>query len=143
MRWARRVGRRHTGRVLLAYVVALVHAVAVVLMLTGGLLALRWRRLVPAHLPVLLAIVAVNLVGADCPLTSLELALRARAGGEVYGNGFLGHYVLGPLDVDGDGAAAQVAQRLLSVVPNAVAYELLAARWRRRPAPVPAVASAR
>ncbi|MGY2129237.1 DUF2784 domain-containing protein [Blastococcus sp. SYSU DS0617] len=49
-------------------------------MLTGALLAVRWPRLVLLHAPVALAILAVNLAGADCPLTDLELALRERAG---------------------------------------------------------------
>jgi len=66
--------------VLTAGAVAVVHAAAVLFMLTGGLLALRCPRLVAAHAPVAVAILAVNLAGADCPLTVLEVRLRAAAG---------------------------------------------------------------
>ena len=61
---------------LLAGVVAVVHGAAVLFMLTGSLLALRWPRLLYLHVPVALAILAVNLAGQPCPLTDLELALR-------------------------------------------------------------------
>ena len=120
----------HTRRVVLAHLVALLHAAAVVLMLTGGLLALRRPRLVLVHLPVALVILGVHLAGMDCPLTTLELALRERAGGDAYSGGFLGHYVFTPLGVDSAAPGTQVGVRVVAVLPNLVAYALLAARWR-------------
>ena len=78
---------------LLADTVAVVHGAAVVLMLTGAVIAL-WRpRVLWMHLPVSLAILAVNRAGQPCPLTELELWLIAKAGGTVYEGGYLGHYV--------------------------------------------------
>lgn len=112
--------------------VAVVHAAAVVLMLTGGLLALRWPRLLLVHVPVTVAIFGVYLAGADCPLTTLELSLRAAAGAPSYSGGYLSHYVFSPLAVDRSSTAAQVGLHAAALVPNALAYALLAARWRRR-----------
>src|SRR4051794_10116106 len=86
---------RHDGRVLLANAVAVLHAAVVLFMLTGALLALRWPRLVLVHVPVALAVLAVNLSGAPCPITTVELALRERAGAPPYAGGFLGHVVFG------------------------------------------------
>ena len=117
---------------LLVSAVALLHAAVVVFVVAGGLLALRHRWILVVHLPVAVALVAVNLAGADCPLTSLELALRDAAGSEVYAGGFLQHYLFGPLGVDGSSSAAQSAQRLLVAVPNLLAYAVLAARSRPR-----------
>jgi len=118
--------------VLWAYLVAVVHAAVVLLMLSGGLLALRWPRLLPVHLPVALAILAVHVAGAACPLTDLELALRREAGGEVYRGGFLAHHVLVPMGVDPGSQSTQTALRLVALLPNLVAYALLGARWHRR-----------
>lgn len=116
---------------LLAYLVALGHAAAVVLLLTGGLLALRHPWLLWAFVPVSLVIVGVYLTGADCPLTRLELNLRERAGGELYRDGFLGHYVLGPVGLDRSLPATQVGLVVTALVPNVAAGAILVARRRR------------
>ena len=107
---------------LLASGVAVVHGLAVLFMLTGALLAARWPRLVLVHAPVALAILAVNLAGADCPLTDLELALR---GSEGYDGGFLGHYFFGPLGLDEHAPATQLAVYATAFGLNALGYGLL------------------
>lgn len=113
----------HTGRVgVLADGVAVVHGLAVLFMLTGALLAVRWPRLVLLHAPVALAILAVNLAGADCPLTDLELALR---GAEGYDGGFLGHYFFGPLGLDERAAGTQLGVYATAFGLNALGYALL------------------
>jgi Protein of Unknown function (DUF2784) len=114
--------------VLLASAVAVVHATAVALMLCGALLALRWRWVVYVHAPVGLAILAVNLLGAPCPLTTLEAELRTRAGAVGYSGGFLGHYLFHPLGVDVHSTAVQLGIHAGAVLPNALGYGLLAVR---------------
>lgn len=59
--------------------------------------ALRWRwatglwfRL--AHLAAIAIIVAESWFGIACPLTTLEMALRERAGAATYGGGFIEHW---------------------------------------------------
>ncbi|TYP88472.1 DUF2784 domain-containing protein [Blastococcus xanthinilyticus] len=110
---------------LLANAVAVLHAAAVLFMLVGALLALRWRRLMLLHAPVALAILAVNLAGADCPLTTLELALRAEAGLPGYDGGFLGHYVVGPLALDVRAPGLQAGIYSVALGLNAVGYGAL------------------
>lgn len=111
-----------------ADLVAVVHALAVVVMVTGGLVALRCPRVLLLHAPVAAVIVAVHLAGAPCPLTELELALRERAGAEPYTGGFLGHYVVAPLGLDVAAPAVQAGIYTVALAPNALAYGLLAAR---------------
>ena len=117
---------------LLANAVAVLHTAVVLFMLTGGLLALRWPRLVLAHAPVALAVLTVNLAGAPCPLTTVELALRERAGAPPYDGGFLGHFLFGPLGLDVRSVAVQAGMYSVALGFNAVGYALLAARVRRR-----------
>ena len=114
-----------------ALAVAVLHAVTVVLLLTGALLALRHRRVVLLHAPVAAAVAAVHVAGADCPLTTWERALRAR-GGQPYDGGFLDHYVFGPLRLDAADPAVQAGVYAVVVVPNVVGYAVLAVRARRR-----------
>jgi hypothetical protein len=118
--------------VLLATAVAVLHGAAVLLMLTGALLALRWPRLVAVHVPVAVAILAVNLAGADCPLTAWELDLRADAGLPAYTGGFLGHYFFAPLGLDVHSTAVRIGVYTVALGLNAVGYGLLLARAHRR-----------
>jgi hypothetical protein len=113
---------------LVASAVAVVHAAAVLLVLTGSLLALREPRVLWVHVPVALAVLGVHLAGAPCPLTELELALRARAGLPPYEGGFLGSYLFGPLGLDVAAPAVQVGTYVVAVGLNLLGYGLLAVR---------------
>jgi hypothetical protein len=85
----------------LADVVSLVHAVYVGFVLFGLLAILvgylrgwRWVRrplFRIAHLAAILFVLAETLIGIDCPLTTLENALRVRAGEAAYSGQFVGH----------------------------------------------------
>jgi hypothetical protein len=116
-----------------AYAVAVLHAAAVVFVVTGSLLALRWPRLLLLHVPLAAAVLAVHLAGAPCPLTELEQALRERAGAVPYAGGFLGHYALAPVGLDVAESGVQAGIRVAVLLPNVVGYGLLAARAHRRP----------
>jgi hypothetical protein len=87
----------------LADAVLLLHG-AVVVFVVGGLLLIvvgnlrgwhwvngAWLRL--AHLAAILVVVAEAWFGVVCPLTTLEQALRLRAGDAGYGGGFIEHWV--------------------------------------------------
>jgi hypothetical protein len=117
--------------VLLASVVAMLHGAAVLLMLTGSLLALRWPRLLWLHVPVSLAILALYLTGSDCPLTTLELELRQRAGEPGYRGGFIGHYVTEPLGFPIHATSTQIGIYVLAFLPNLIGYGLLVSRSLR------------
>jgi hypothetical protein len=118
--------------VLLASMVAVLHAAAILFMLTGGLAALRRPWLFLLHAPVSLVILAVNLAGVDCPLTTLESWLRARSGQPLYSGGFLGHYLFQPLGLEVAATGTQIGIYVVALLPNVIAYGALATRGRRR-----------
>jgi hypothetical protein len=117
--------------VLLAGAVPVVHGLAVAFMLTGSLLALRWPRVLWLHVPVALAILAIYLTGADCPLTTWELWLRERAGWPAYRGGFIGHYVTEPLGFPIRATSTQIGIYVVAVLPNLLGYGLLSRRYLR------------
>jgi hypothetical protein len=117
--------------VLRANAVALLHGAAVLFMLTGSLLALRWPWVLWLHVPVSLAILAFYLTGSDCPLTTLELSLRAQAGQPGYSGGFIGHYITEPLGYPIEATSTQIGIYVVAFVPNAIGYGLLLARHLR------------
>ena len=114
----------------LAGAVAVVHLLAVALLLSGALLALRWPRLLPVHLVVAGSILAINLAGADCPLTDLELALRDAAGEAPYSGGFLSHYLIEPWHPAGITPGVSLGIYAAALAPNLLGAALLVARRR-------------
>ena len=79
---------------LAADAVVLLHLGFVLFVVTGGLLVFRWRWMVLLHLPAVIWAVLLEFNGWLCPLTPLELSLRAAGGQAGYGGGFVEHYIL-------------------------------------------------
>lgn len=66
------------------------------LVLVGGWMHWRWVRspwFRAAHLLAIGFVVAQTWLGQVCPLTTLEMWLRARGGGQVYAGSFIGHWM--------------------------------------------------
>ena len=116
---------------LLANAVALLHAAAVAFMLTGSLIALRRPGVLWLHVPVSLAILAIYLTDSGCPLTTLELVLRERAGEPGYTDGFIGHYITEPLGFPIEATSTQIGVYIVVLVPNLIGYGLLLTRHLR------------
>jgi hypothetical protein len=87
----------------LADAVLVLH-VAIVVFVVGGLVAIiagnlrdwRWVNALwfrSAHLAAILVVVAEAWLGAVCPLTTLEMRLRAKAGAATYAGSFIGHWL--------------------------------------------------
>ena len=91
----------------------LLHALFVVLVVFGLLLFFigklvhwRWVRnfwLRLAHLAAIAIVVLQSWLGIICPLTVWEMGLRSKAGGSVYGDSFIAHWVQTLLYYDAPG----------------------------------------
>jgi len=114
---------------LLADAVLLLHLAFVLFVAAGALLVVRWRGLAPWHLAAVAWGAGIEAIGAVCPLTWLELRLRALAGETGYGGGFIEHYVVALIYPAGltRGVQALLAAGVLLV--NGAIYAWL---WRRR-----------
>lgn len=77
----------------LADLVVLAHGGFVLFALLGGAMVARWPRMAWLHLPAAAWAVGVECMGGYCPLTGLELRLRAMAGEQGYGGGFVEHFI--------------------------------------------------
>lgn len=78
---------------LLADAVLLVHLAFIVFALLGGLLVLRYPRLLYLHLAALTWGVLVQWADWICPLTPLENILRQMGGQAGYAGGFIEHWL--------------------------------------------------
>ena len=117
---------------ILADAVMVMHLVFVLFVVFGGLLALRWRRVVWLHIPALFWGALIEFMGWPCPLTPLEVRLR-RLGGEAgYEGGFIEHYAGSLLYAEGLTREIQIALGIGLLVFNAVVYVAVYRRWWRR-----------
>lgn len=121
---------------LLADAVLMLHVAFVAFVVAGGLAVLRRPRIAGLHLPALAWGAWVVLAGEVCPLTPLENALRQAAGGGVYQDSFIEHYLIAiiyPPAVQGPiGRGVQVGLGVALVAFNALVYGVVWRRWRRR-----------
>ncbi|UCE30451.1 MAG: DUF2784 domain-containing protein [Burkholderiales bacterium] len=118
---------------LAADALVLVHFGFIVLVVAGGLPVLRWPRLAWVHLPIAAWGALIEFGGWICPLTPLELRLRAMAGQHGYTGDFVAHYLLPLIYPDQLTRSAQIASGLRVVAINLVVYGLLLRRLARRP----------
>ena len=111
----------------LADLVVIIHLAFVVLVLFGGLLVLRWRRVVWLHLPAVAWGAAVEFGGWICPLTPLEIWLRMQGGESGYSSDYIEHYIL-PLLYPAD--LTREVQIVLGAVVLAINLAIYGWLWR-------------
>jgi hypothetical protein len=114
----------------LADAVVVLHLAFIAFAIAGGLLVLRRRRWIWAHLPALVWAVGIELWGGICPLTPLENRLRAAAGQAGYSGGFIDHYLLGILYPQGLDRPTQVVLGMALLALNAAVYTAVFRRAR-------------
>jgi hypothetical protein len=118
------------GYRLLADAVLVVHLIFIAFVVLGGLLLLRWPRLAWLHLPAVAWGAWIELSAGICPLTPLEVDLRARAGEGSYSGGFIERYLTAALYPEGLDRRHQIVLGAFVLVLNAAIYGWLV--WRRR-----------
>ena len=113
---------------LLADLVVILHLAFVAFALFGGLLTLKWKRIVWLHAPAVLWAAAIEFGGWVCPLTPLEIWLREQGGETGYRSSFIDYYIL-PLLYPA--SLTREMQFVLGVVVLAVNFASYAWVWRR------------
>jgi hypothetical protein len=105
-----------------ADLVLLLHFSFVLFVLFGGLLLLKWPRLMWLHLPAVAWGAWVEFNGWICPLTPLENWLLAQAGETTYPGDFIVRYVSGVLYPEALTREVQLALGILVLVANLAIY---------------------
>ncbi len=116
---------------LLANLVLILHMCFVVFVICGGLLALRWRKLIWFHAPAAVWGASTEFLGLICPLTPLEVMLRQLGGSSGYQTGFIDHYITAVLYPSGLTRHLQIWLGIAAVVPNAALYVYILAHATR------------
>lgn len=79
---------------ILADAVLILHLLFIAFVVLGGLAMLRFAWMAFIHIPAALWGAIIELTGGLCPLTTLEVSLRHRAGDAGYSESFIEHYLL-------------------------------------------------
>jgi hypothetical protein len=105
-----------------ASAIALFHLAFILFVLFGGLLLLRWPKLVWLHLPAAAWGMLIEFGGWYCPLTRWENHFLRAAGRAGYDGGFVGHYILPLIYPSGLTRGLEIAIGVLVLLVNAGVY---------------------
>ncbi len=112
--------------------VVVFHLAFIAFAFAGGLLVLRWRRVMALHLPAVAWATLVEVMHWRCPLTPLENYFRHRGGDAGYVGGFVEHYIEPVVYPAGLTPTIQVMIGCGVFAINAVVYAIIIVQWRRR-----------
>jgi hypothetical protein len=114
----------------LADLVLVAHVAFVLFVVSGGMLALKWRRAAWVHVPAAAWGVAIEVAGWICPLTPLEHRLRELAGEAPCRGDFIARYLLPVIYPEGLTREIQIALGLAALLVNAGIYGWVIRRRR-------------
>jgi len=114
----------------LAALVVAFHFAFLLFVMFGGLLALKWPRIVWLHIPCFLWGSWIEVSGGICPLTPLENSLRRAAGEAEYAGSFIEHYIMVVMYPAGLTRAVQLFLAVGLVLLNLMIYGMVIRRRR-------------
>ena len=126
---------------ILADAVVITHLLFISFAIGGGLLVMRWRRMMWLHLPAVAWAVLVEIMSWPCPLTPLENYFRRRGGEAGYPGGFIEHYIWPVIYPEGLTDEVQMLIGGFVFCVNVAAYAVVVARWKRGRSVPPPVTS--
>jgi Protein of Unknown function (DUF2784) len=107
---------------LAASALALIHLAFILFVVFGGLLLLKWPRVMWLHLPAAVWGALIEFAGWYCPLTSMENAMLRRAGQSGYTGGFVAHYIFRVIYPAGLTRGLEIAIGVFVLVVNLSVY---------------------
>lgn len=120
---------------ILADVTVILHLFFILFVILGGLLLLRWPKLLWLHLPALCWGVAIEVFGWICPLTPLENWLRLKSYHSApYETDFVEHYLIPIIYPQSLSRQLQMGLSLGVIIINALVYGLVL-RNRKKQSP--------
>jgi hypothetical protein len=107
------------------------HLAFIMFVMLGGLLLLKWPRLIYLHLPAVAWGTLVELRGWLCPLTPLEQHYRTLAGETGYSDSFVEHYLLPLIYPAGLTRDVQTLLAMCVITINLVIYAVIYVKYQR------------
>lgn len=118
------------SNLLLADLLVALHFGFILFVIFGGLLVLKWPKLIWLHLPAAIWGALIEFSGWLCPLTLYENRLRSAQDGG-YAGGFIEHYILPIIYPAGLTREIQIGFGIAVIVLNLLVYGTYCARRNR------------
>lgn len=109
--------------------VILIHFSFILFVIFGGLLTLKWKKLIFLHLPAVVWGSLLEFSGWICPLTTLENQLYQIKDAETYSTGFIAHYIIPVIYPQQLTQNIQIILGILLIVFNLIIYTLFFKKW--------------
>ena len=106
----------------LADLVLIIHFLFIVFVIFGGLLVLKWRKVIYIHIPCAIWGGMIEFSGWICPLTYLENYFQKIGNADQYGGSFIEQYLLPVIYPPGLTAEVQIMLGIMVIVINLVIY---------------------
>ena len=116
----------------MADLIVVFHLLFIVFAVGGGLLVIRWPRLIWLHAPAVTWAVLVEVNSWQCPLTRWENLFRERYGADGYEGGFIDQYLLAIIYPDGLTDRIQLAIGIFVFTVNFIVYGFIHQRYLHR-----------
>ena len=116
---------------LAADLILALHLGFILFVIFGGLLLLRYPRVMYLHVPAAVWGAFVEISGRICPLTTWENNLRRSAGESGYAESFIEHYLVPIIYPAGLTRGVQLAIAGVVILTNIVIYGWLLYRWKK------------
>ena len=115
-----------------ADLIVLIHFCFILFVIFGGLLVLKWRKIIWLHLPAAVWGTLIEFFGWICPLTVLENQFRLDNNGGAYTTGFIEHYIIPLIYPEGLTPEIQIILGVVVIVVNLFIYTLVFKKWIRQ-----------
>ena len=106
----------------LADLVLIVHTLFIIFAVFGGLIVIKWYKVIWLHIPCALWGALIEFFGWICPLTYLENYLREIGNGNYHGSSFIQHYLLPIIYPPGLTTDIQILLGTIVIVINLIVY---------------------
>jgi len=113
----------------LADLVLIVHTLFIIFVLFGGLIVLKWHKVMWIHIPCALWGAIIEFLGWVCPLTYLEIYFHEIYNANSYENSFIQHYLLPVIYPPRLTTDIQFLLGVIVIVINLIIYFVV---WRHR-----------
>ena len=113
----------------LADFVLVIHMLFIVFVVFGGLIVLKWYRIIWLHIPCVIWGALIEFFGWICPLTYLENYFRELGNANSYEGGFIQHYLIPIVYPSGLTTNIQIILGTGVIVINLIVYYFV---WRNR-----------